>query len=130
MNKNKITLTAIASLFIALVYCGLSMAFPANSTAPASHWGNTEVIEAYSYNNITTDTDTQVKSSPGVIAGVLVNGGTMGQITVYDNTSCSTTTVATIASPYAGQVIPLGIYASTGICVTTADNTNITVIYK
>jgi hypothetical protein len=88
------------------------------------------VFEYYSYNNIATATDTQVKGSAGILAGIVVNGGTMGAITVYNNTSCATTTIATIASPYAGQVIPLGVYAGTGICVTTAGATNLTVIYK
>lgn len=88
------------------------------------------VFEYYSYNNITSAADTQVKGTAGILAGVVVNGGTMGAITIYNNTSCATTIIATIASPYGGQVIPFGVYAGTGICVKTAAATNITVIYK
>ena len=91
----------------------------------------TLVAEGYSYNNITTATTTYVKSAPGVLAGILVNGGTMGQITVVDNTATiAGSTIATIAAPTSGQVIPFGIQCSTGIGIVTGDAMNITVIYK
>lgn len=113
-----------------LVILLMVFAVPAQAVDWLAGYGNTKVIEAYSYNNITTATNTQVLATAGVLAGIDVNGGTMGAITIYDAASCAGTTIATIASPYAGQVIPFGVYASTGICITTAAATNLTVIYK
>jgi len=90
------------------------------------------VHENYRYTNISTADNTAVLAAPGILAGILVNGGTMGQVTVYDNVACTVggTVVATIASPYAGQVIPFGVGMDTGISIRTAAATNLTVIWK
>jgi len=104
--------------------------FAATGIALSANLGSM-VYENYGYTNITTATTTYVSSSPGVLAGILVNGGTLGAITVVDNTATTAgNTVATIASPTAGQVIPFGISMDVGICVVTAAATNVTVIWK
>lgn len=87
------------------------------------------VYERYKYNNITTATTTLIKTGSGILAGITVNGGTIGAITIYDNTTASTTKIATIASPFAGQVIPFGIGFSTGLTIVTGAATDITVMY-
>ncbi len=92
--------------------------------------GDVAVFESYKYLNVTTADNTVVKAAPGILAGIAVNGGTMGQIIVYDNTVCAGTIYATVASPTAGSTIPGGVKFTTGICVNTADNTNITVVYQ
>jgi len=130
MKMKKTYLLAAAVILLVLGAGGLAeVLFAAEGDGPSM--GIYNVRENYSYRNITTATTTYVKSAPGTLAGILVNGGTMGAITVKDNTATVTgSTVATIASPTAGQVIPFGIRCSNGIGIVTADNTNLTVIYK
>lgn len=93
--------------------------------------GDVAVFEAYRYRNITTATTTYVKEAPGILAGIVVNGGTMGSITVVDNTSTVVgSTVATIASPVAGQVIPFGVKCGVGIAIVTGAATDLTVVWQ
>ena len=93
--------------------------------------GQVGVQENYKITNITATNDNNVlKAGPGLFAGITVNGGTMGAIVAYDNTTCSGTTIGTWASPFASQVIPGGGVTTTGLCISTADNTNITVYWK
>jgi hypothetical protein len=62
----------------------------------------------YSYQNITTDTTTTLKSIPGYLHTVCVNTpAATGTITIYDNTVGSGTKIGTITS-----------YASTPRCFT------------
>jgi hypothetical protein len=64
--------------------------------------------EPFSYQNITTDTTSTIKSSPGYLHAVCVNTPTAtGTITLYDNTAASGTKIGTITS-----------YASTPRCFT------------
>ena len=87
------------------------------------------VYERYKYVNVTTATTTLVKTGLGILAGITVNGGTLGAITVYDNTAAAGPKIATIAVSYAGQVIPFGVGFTTGLTVVTGAATDITVIY-
>jgi hypothetical protein len=88
------------------------------------------VRERYNYTNITASDNTIIKASPGMIAGLVVNGGTMGAITIYDNTTCGTGTIATIASPTTGMIWPAGANTIRGLCIRTAAAMNITVYWK
>jgi len=126
----KTYLLAAAVILLVLGAGGLAeVLFAAEGDGPSQ--GIYNVRENYSYRNITTATTTYVKSAPGTLAGILVNGGTMGSITVMDNTAAvAGTTIATIASPFAGQVIPFGVRCSNGIGIVTGAATNLTVIYK
>jgi hypothetical protein len=87
------------------------------------------VRDFYKYSNIKTATTTVVKSVPGALIALIVNGGTLGSITLYDNTAGEGTEIAIIASPTAGMVLPYSAKLSTGLTVVTAAATNITVIY-
>lgn len=55
--------------------------------------------QSFQYTNITTDTTTAIKSSPGVLHSICVNTpAATGTVTVYDNTAGSGTKIATITS--------------------------------
>lgn len=90
------------------------------------------VAMAFAYNgtNITTATTTTVKSGPGYLSHIVVNGGTMGAITIYDSTTAAGTVIATIASPLAGQHYVYDRGCALGITVVTAAATNITVAWQ
>ena len=88
------------------------------------------VLESSNHTNIKTATTTTVKASAGRLAGVVVNGGTMGSVTIYDNSAGSGTKIATVAAPLAGMVLPYGCRVTTGITVVTAAATNLTVIWS
>jgi hypothetical protein len=113
---------------LALSILAGTIAFAAEGDGPAQ--GIWTVRERYNYTNITASDNTIIKASPGMLAGMVVHGGTMGAITVYDNTACSSGTIATIASPVAGQVIPFGVNTVRGLCIRTAAAMNITVVWK
>lgn len=64
--------------------------------------------EPFSYENITTDATTVVKSSRGVLHTITINSPVAtGTITIYDNTSASGTKIATITVPTAAVPITL-----------------------
>lgn len=79
--------------------------------------------------NISTATTTLVKTGTGFLGQIIVNGGTMGAVTVYDGVDATGTAIATIAAPTAGMVLPYGCVFSVGLCIVTAAATNITVSY-
>jgi hypothetical protein len=115
--------------FVALVLFVLIVpSYAAEGDGPGQ--GVFSVRERYNYTNITAADNTIIKTSPGMIAGLVVNGGTMGAITVYDNTTCGTGTIATIAAPTAGMIWPAGANTIRGLCIRTAAAMDITVYWK
>ena len=92
-------------------------------------------IYGAAYLNVTTSTNTQVKSSRGVFLGLSVNTPQAGDTaSVYDNTACSGTLIGTFSTAAIGVITPApgGVAFSTGLCVTTSGATpaNVTVLYK
>ena len=85
---------------------------------------------AFSAVNITTNTTTTVSARPCYLSHIVVNGGTMGTITVWDNNATTGAKVATISSPLAGQHYVYDAAMVYGLKVVTADNTNITVLWQ
>jgi hypothetical protein len=129
MKKSvKILYLISAVLVLAGIIGVVGLAYAAEGDGPGQ--GVWTVRERYTYTNITASDNTIIKASPGMIAGLVVNGGTMGAITIYDNTTCGTGTIATISSPFAGQVIPFGANTLRGLCIRTAAAMNITVLWK
>ena len=90
---------------------------------------STEIAEANDFVNIATATETVVKATSGILATVVINGGTMGAITIYHGTVVGGVKIATIAAPSAGMVLPYGVHCPNGITVVTAVATDITVTY-
>ena len=92
-------------------------------------------IEATPYSGvqtsaITTATTTQVKTGAGVL-GTLINGlaGASGTVTIYDNTSATGKVLLSLTSMTQGQVIPLGIPFSIGLCIVTVGSQDTIVAY-
>jgi ABC-type arginine transport system permease subunit len=80
--------TVLLARFAILLGLLLAIA-PAAAQAPQS----------FQYQNITTETTTVVKSTPGVLHSICVNTpAATGTITIYDNTAGSGTKIGTITS--------------------------------
>lgn len=75
--------------------------------------------------NILTATTTTIKSAPGHVNHLIAVGGTMGNVTIYDNTAASGTVLFGPATPTAGGVIVADIEFSVGLTVVTAAATAI-----
>lgn len=72
------------------------------------------------YTNITTNTNTQIKSSAGFIFSISVNtAGTASTATLYDNTSCANPSMG-IFTTTAQAILPIQGYYPAGLCITTA----------
>ena len=85
---------------------------------------------AFTAKNITTAATTTVSARPCYLSHIVVNGGTMGTVTIWDNNATTGAAVATIASPLAGQHYVYDAAMVYGLKVVTADNTNITVLWQ
>ena len=70
--------------------------------------------------NILTATTTVVSSAPGHLNQLIAAGGTMGNVTVYDNTAASGTVLFGPATPTAGCVFMADIEFSVGLTIVTA----------
>jgi hypothetical protein len=89
------------------------------------------IVELYDHFSKTTADNTVVKAGPGIFGGLVIVGGTMGTVTVYDNTSCAgTVIVPTTTTVYVGQVFPGGLKATTGICINFSAATSAYGAYK
>jgi hypothetical protein len=85
----------------------------------------------YSYNNISSDTTTVVKSGAGFLHSIVINTlAATGTATVYDNTAGSGTKIATIATAAMGTLL-YDIAFGTGLTIVTATAApDLTVCYK
>lgn len=108
----------------------------------------TAYTASYSYQNITTNATTTLKSGAGVFHGFTVNNNgftTAGTITIYDNTAGSGTKIGTytipleppgtvlLATTYVPPQLGLDLAFSTGltfVTATTAPAADITAIYR
>lgn len=78
------------------------------------------------YFNISSATTTVVKSGAGHINSIRVIGGTLGNVTVYDNTSGSGTVICPTVTPVANGVLIEDVDFTTGLTIVTAAATIIT----
>lgn len=88
------------------------------------------VAFAFTAKNITSNATTSISTRPCYLSHIVVNGGTMGAITIWDNNATTGAVVATIASPLAGQHYVYDAAMVYGLKVVTADNTNLTVLWQ
>lgn len=79
---------------------------------------------------ITTATTTTVKDAPGRIGRILVAGGVMGAVTVYDDADGTTSKVFSFTPAAAGEVKELDCPMTDGITVVTAAATEIAVTWS
>ena len=115
-----------AVVVLLLIVSGAALAAPSNFTT-------VDTVQTYSYSNVTAADNNVVKSGKGILGRVTINSvTTSGTITIYDNTVCAGTKIATIASPFVGMSLPYGIWYTTGLCINTGSSTNmdLTVSYK
>ncbi len=70
--------------------------------------------------NILTATTTVVKSGPGHLNSLFAVGGTMGNVTIYDNTAASGTVLWGPGTPAAGARIAENIEFAVGLTIVTA----------
>ena len=90
-------------------------------------------IGSYSYNNITTKTDTAVKTTSGTLQRIVINKiGTTDTLTIYDNTACSGTKIGTITVQASIGVYEYRVKFGTGLCVTSGGGAagDYTVVYQ
>lgn len=90
--------------------------------------------DPYSFNNITTKTDTVVKSGAGHLHSIVINKpGSTDTLTVYDNTAASGTKIASITVTASVNFVFLyDVAFSTGLTVTSGGGTagDYTVTYR
>lgn len=83
----------------------------------------------YSFTYISTATTTVVKSAPGLLSHIVVEGGTAGTIVIYNNTAASGAIVASFDSTNALKEYPLPAECTIGITVVTSAATKLTVFW-
>lgn len=85
-----------------------------------------KVEQRYTNFNISTATTTTVKSGAGYIDEIIVVGGTLGNVTIYDNTAGSGTVLCPTVTPVQNGVLLKHVTFSTGLTIVTASATVIT----
>lgn len=83
----------------------------------------------YKYAYISTQTTTQVNTGPCRLIRIVVNTTSAGAISVIDNTTGSTTNVASLKASIVEGTYYFGIKLTTGLRVITAGASDITVVY-
>ena len=90
-----------------------------------------KVEERGYYTSITTATTTVLKSGPGWFQGCHVMGGTLGNVTIYDNTAASGTVVVAAFTPTSANDLKIiNTSFSVGLTVVTAAATNLTCVVR
>lgn len=92
--------------------------------------GVAKVEQRYTYASINTATTTVVKSGSGFLHQIRVLGGTLGAITIYDNTAASGTVIVPTITPTAQGLLIEDVVFSTGLTIVTAAATIITLSYR
>jgi hypothetical protein len=86
--------------------------------------------ERGNYFTITSATTTQVKGGVGFLYNLRVVGGTLGAVTVYDNTAGSGTPIVPTVTPLQGQLLVENVSFNTGLTIVTAAATIIVLSYR
>lgn len=92
--------------------------------------GVAKVEQRYTPLAISTATTTVVKSGPGFLHQIRVIGGTMGAITIYDNTAASGTQIVPTITPTAQGLLLEDVLFTTGLTIVTAAATIMTGSYR
>ena len=128
---------ALSAASIPVVIASDQSSVPANITGGSvGLLGGTASIGflgGFSYNNISTDTTTQVKSGAGVIHSVSVNtaGTVASSVSIYDSTTTTTPVIAIVSALATGYFI-LDASFSSGLRVVTTGTVapNVTITYR
>jgi hypothetical protein len=85
----------------------------------------------YSYVDIEASGSVQVATTPVTLHTIVLDGGPVGTITVYDNAAgCSGTKISTIATSAPPVTLIYDVQTKNGICVSTSTNMDATVSYR
>jgi hypothetical protein len=87
------------------------------------------VYTSGSYAYISTATTTVVAKNSGTIANVIIGGGTLGTIVIYDNTAGSGTIIASFDATAPRGVYPINASFATGLTVVTGAATTLTITW-
>lgn len=81
---------------------------------------------------ISSATTTVVKSGSGILKSITILGGTLGAITVYDNTSAAGTTICPAFTPAAGsmETLEFDVVFTNGLTIVTGAATVLQVSYQ
>ena len=79
---------------------------------------------------ISTAATTIIKAGSGLVGEILIAGGTLGAVTVYDNTAGSGTLLVPTVTPLQGQALLRDVAFNNGLTIVTAAATIITVAYR
>jgi len=88
------------------------------------------MMEMWSYAARAASGSVCAMPGPGVLGSVIVGGGTLGALTIYDNTAASGTAFLTITGPSAGHTYFFNTIMDRGASVQAAAATNIVVTYR
>jgi hypothetical protein len=89
-----------------------------------------KVEQRYTPFAISTATTTTILAAPGFLHEMLVIGGTLGNVTVYNNTAASGTVLLPTVTPVANGVLLKDILFTTGLTIVTAAATVIVGSYR
>lgn len=92
--------------------------------------GVAKTEQRFSPTYISTATTTTVKSGSGFLHRIIVNGGTTGTITIYDNTAASGTIIAAFDTTNAIQSLEFNVTFGTGLTIVTSAATKVTVAWR
>lgn len=84
----------------------------------------------YLYNNITTNTTTQVATGRGVLHSIVVNTTAAGSIKVIDDITGSTANIATLKASIAEGTYLFDILFTKGLRIITAGASDVTISYS
>jgi hypothetical protein len=90
--------------------------------------GDTQIPNKYK--TITTAKTEPVSALPCILSSILVQGGTAGTITVYDNTSASGSPVINFDATNALNNYIVNVEMTVGLTVVTSAATKLTIFYK
>lgn len=101
------------------------MAWPNDGAKPVG------VVEKWNFVTKFTSGTLSASPGPGVIGSLYINGGTMGAISITDNTAASggNGTVLRIDTPSGNTFYPLNVMCNKGITLFASAATNITLTY-
>lgn len=121
---------AIVVLLVAILFASSQRADACPAAFQDTVTGACKVETPGAAINILSATTTVVKAGTGHLNHLIAVGGTMGAVTVYDNTAASGQVLFGPGTPTAGGVIMADIDFSTGLTIVTGANTVISGSYK
>ena len=123
----RIGFVALVLIVVMLVFAPVFIRGPVHAQMAAS--------TGFSYTNITSNTNTSMKTAPGQFHGIMINGGTLtGTLTIVDTSTadCSSgTSIGVIAANQTpGQFYQYDLQVIKGLCITTSAAVNATVMWR